>query len=322
MPESPSPAAGSPVPGADTSRPLVVWSFTDGKPGHENQTRGLLAALGERVTLAEYPLHVADCRAGLMACLTGRASFGQQLPDPDLLVGAGHATHLPMLNARRLRGGRVVVLMKPTLPVAWFDLCVIPAHDRPRRAVNVLVTRGVLNRVRPRAVREPDTGLILVGGPSDHVRWSTAPVVAAIGELLAHTPALRWTLTTSRRTPADFMAALGPDRPGLTVVPGTQTGPDWLPGQLARAAQVWVTQDSVSMVYEALTSGAAVGLLDVPWRNARDRLARGVEQLVREGLVTPFDAWRAGTALRAPAEPFDEAARCAAWIADRWLGGG
>lgn len=319
MPETP--LTDSPGQAGEAPRPVVVWSFSDGKPGHESQTRGLLAALGERVPLAEYPVNVEDCRAGLMACLTGRASFGQQLPDPDLLVGAGHATHLPMLNARRLRGGRVVVLMKPTLPVAWFDLCVIPAHDRPRRVVNVLVTHGVLNRVRPGAAREADTGLILVGGPSDHVHWSSAGVATAIGELLARTPAVHWTLTTSRRTPADFTAALGTGRPGLDVVPGAQTGPDWLPQQLARAAQVWVTQDSVSMIYEALTSGAAVGLLDVPWRNARDRLARGVAQLVHEGLVTTFVAWRGGAVLRPPARPFDEAARCAAWIAEQWLGG-
>ena len=31
--------------------PVVVWAFTDGKAGHENQTRGLLAALAQR-----YPL--------------------------------------------------------------------------------------------------------------------------------------------------------------------------------------------------------------------------------------------------------------------------
>jgi hypothetical protein len=318
MPESP--VTDRPGPAGEAA-PIVVWSFSDGKPGHESQTRGLLAALGERVPLAEYPVPVPGRPASLLACLTGRMAFRTQLPDPDLLVGAGHATHLPMLGARRARGGRVVVLMKPSLPVAWFDLCVIPAHDRPRRAANILVTRGVLNRVRPGTVHEADRGLILVGGPSDHVHWSTADVVAGVRELLVRQPAVRWTLTTSRRTPADFTDVLGADRPDLAVVPGTQTAPDWLPEQLARAAQVWVTQDSVSMVYEALTSGAAVGLLDVPWRNAGDRLARGVQQLVQEGLVTTLDAWRGGADLRPPAEPFDEAARCAAWIAERWLDG-
>jgi hypothetical protein len=73
------------------------------------------------------------------------------------------------------------------------------------------------------------------------------------------------------------------------------------------------------MVYEALTSGAAVGLLTVPWRNARDRLARGVEQLVQDGLVTPFADWQQGRVLTPPAAPFDESARCAQWICRQWL---
>jgi len=30
------------------TQPVVVWAFTDGKAGHENQTRGLLAALAHR----------------------------------------------------------------------------------------------------------------------------------------------------------------------------------------------------------------------------------------------------------------------------------
>ena len=125
-------ASGLPRNPVEDNRPRVVWRFTDGKPGHENQTLGLLAALRERAPVDDHRIHVANCRAGLLSCLTGRVAFGEGLPDPDLIIGAGHATHLPMLNARRVRGGKVVVLMKPTLPVAWFDLCIIPAHDRPR----------------------------------------------------------------------------------------------------------------------------------------------------------------------------------------------
>ncbi|MEZ5541520.1 MAG: mitochondrial fission ELM1 family protein [Pseudomonadota bacterium] len=297
--------------------PLVVWRFTDGKPGHDSQSQGLVEALRAQCVVEEHSIHVADCRAGLAACLSGRITFGQDLPDPALLIGAGHATHLPMLNARRVRGGRVVVLMKPTLPTGWFDLCVIPMHDRPRRRENILLTRGVLNRVRPAAQRDGCRGLILVGGPSAHVSWTGDAVAAQIAQLPARSTALQWTLTTSRRTPAGFLERLGAV-PGLTIVPCDRTGPDWLPAQLAGAAQVWVTQDSVSMIFEALTSGAAVGLIDVPWRNPRDRVAQGVVQLVREGLVTAFPAWQGGTAPQPPAVPFDEAARVAAWILEQW----
>jgi mitochondrial fission protein ELM1 len=91
-----------------------------------------------------------------------------------------------------------------------------------------------------------------------------------------------------------------------------------LPERLASAAQVWVTEDSVSMVYEALTANAATGVLAVPARRA-SRIARGITALTRDGLVTRFADWQRGKKLAAPAAPFNEAARVAAWIGEKWL---
>jgi len=305
-----------------TSRPVTAWWFTDGKPGHENQTLGLLAALRERVPVDEFTMHTGECRKGLLACITGHDPFGEAIPDPDLIIGAGHATHLPMLNARRIRGGRVVVLMKPTLPGAWFDLCVIPAHDHPRHADNVLVTQGVLNRIRRSDHLDAGRGLVLVGGPSPHVRWSSERVVAQIRAVLAASPGIRWTLATSRRTPDGFLEQLAADAgERLVLVAADQTTPDWLPQQLAVAATVWVSADSVSMIYEALGSGAAVGLLSVPCRKSGDRLRKGIDRLLQARRLTDFGRWQAGSALHRQTDVLDEAGRCADWIVSAWLGG-
>ncbi len=304
------------------SAAIVVWRFTDGKHGHENQSAGLLAALQQRVPVEDFLFHTADCRRGMLECIRGHDPYGLDKPDPDLIIGAGHATHLPMLNARRMRGGKVIALMKPTLPNGWFDLCMVPAHDRPRHADNILVTQGVLNRVQPGSAHDPRRGLILVGGPSAHVNWQDESVLAAVREIVTHHPEIHWQLATSRRTPDSFGRALGHQpQENLDIVPVSATAPEWLPVQLAQAARVWVTSDSVSMVYEALTSGAAVGLIDVPYRKAGDRLARGIEDLVRRGQVVRLTDWRAGRELQPPAQPFNEAARCADWIVDQWLQG-
>jgi hypothetical protein len=307
----------------DTGHPLVVWRFTDGKAGHENQTAGLLTALQERLPAEDYLFHTADCRRGMLACLRGDDPYGIEKPDPDLILGAGHATHLPMLNARRMRGGKVIVLMKPSLPNGWFDLCVIPAHDRPRHAENVLITHGVLNRMQPGGVHEPERGLILVGGPSRHVDWSDHGVQAQVCEIVERETGIQWQLATSRRTPEGLVESLsGPGYPNLATVLATDTDPDWLPRQLARAGQVWVTADSVSMVYEALTSGAAVGLIEVPYRAPQDRLVHGLDELVKHKQLTRIADWRSGQALQAPAGIFNEAARCADWIVEHWLRAG
>ncbi|NNJ94406.1 MAG: hypothetical protein HKP57_06655 [Halobacteria archaeon] len=299
--------------------PIVVWHFTDGKPGHDNQTAGLLAALRDRVSVDSHRLQTQSCRLSPVSFITRHIAFAQDLPDPDLIIGAGHATHLRMLAARRARGGRAIVLMKPTLPTGLFDLCIIPAHDGPPAKDNILVTRGVLNRVRNSPDKDAGAGLILVGGPSAHVDWSSEDIIRQIRSIVEHTPGVNWTLTTSRRTPADFMDMLTGFAAGQpAVVPAAETTSGWLPERLARASQVWVSEDSVSMVYEALTSGAAVGLLSVPWRKSADRLASGIRVLLRDGLVTGFDGWQESAELRRPAESFDEAGRCADWILERW----
>ncbi|MCH8840089.1 MAG: mitochondrial fission ELM1 family protein [Planctomycetes bacterium] len=41
----------------------------------------------------------------------------------------------------------------------------------------------------------------------------------------------------------------------LTIVPHKETSSSWVSEHLANAARVWVSADSVSMVYESLTNG-------------------------------------------------------------------
>jgi mitochondrial fission protein ELM1 len=297
--------------------PLVVWAVRDGKAGHENQTRGLLQALGRLQALDIHWIDVPPLSSLLIDLARRRFGPGRSLPDPVLLVGAGHGTHLSLLAARRARGGRIALLMKPSLPCAWFDLCIVPEHDQVT-GDNVLVIRGALNSVAA-AEKDPNAGLILVGGPSRHHDWDETALLAQLEEIVARDATIGWTLTTSRRTPVSTLARLQTLRASnLQIFPFENTDRDWLPARLARASRVWVTEDSASMVYEALTAQAATGVLPVPAKG-ESRIARGVAALVHDGLVTPYTDWQRGRTLSPPAQPFNEAARVAAWISERWL---
>ena len=299
------------------TRAVVVWAFTDGKAGHENQTRGLLAALAHHHPVDARWISVPAYASVLSSLMTRRFLPGVGLPPPDLLIGAGHRTHLPLLAARRAHGGRTIVLMKPSLPRAWFDLCVIPEHDGVTGA-NVIITRGALNPVEP-GKKNARAGLILIGGPSRHHGWRENDILSQIETIIAGESDIDWTLTTSRRTPLATTARLRAlTFINLTVVPVTETGPGWLSERLASAAQVWVTEDSVSMVYESLTANAATGVLSVPAKR-ESRIARGIAALSRDGLVTRFADWQRGHKLAPPAAPFNEAERVAAWIGEKWL---
>jgi mitochondrial fission protein ELM1 len=300
--------------------PLIAWIISDGKSGHVNQSLGLAEALAH-ATPTEIVRHPAlPAWRAWLAWLLKRFP-GNSHPAPDLILGAGHATHATLLAARRAHGGRTVVLMKPSLPRRCFDLCILPRHDGVAADTRTLLTEGALNRIQPATT--PDArqgllrhGLILVGGASPHFAWDSDVVRTQIESLLARTPEMKWTLTTSRRTPTNFLALLAP-HPTLTVVPHTVTSPDWLPEQLARCGTVWVTPDSASMVFEALTAGADVGVFDLPV-NPKSRVGRAVAQLADTQRITRFANWCANGSLHPNLHPLAEADRCAIWILE-WL---
>lgn len=300
--------------------PLVVWVISDGKPGHVNQSQGLAEALARATPTVIHTRPALPAWRAALALLLKHVP-GPSLPAPDLIVGAGHATHLTVLAARRARGGRAVVLMKPSLPRRWFDLCIVPQHDGIAADAQTLVTAGALNRIRPAATRDPHHGLLrqglfLVGGVSPHFEWDSDAVEVQIKSILARTPDTQWTLTTSRRTPADFMAQL-PPHSNLNIVPHTATSPDWLPEQLAQSGTVWVTPDSASMVFEALTAGADVGVFDLPV-NPKSRVAWAIAHLADARRITRFANWCAHGKLHPNTHPLAEADRCADWIL-QWL---
>ncbi|MBW8306112.1 MAG: mitochondrial fission ELM1 family protein, partial [Thiobacillus sp.] len=221
---------------------MIVWIVSDGKPGHVNQSLGLAEALARATATDIHTLPALPAWRAWVALLLKRFA-GNTLPKPDLIIGAGHATHVTLLAARRAHGGRSVVLMKPSLPRRCFDLCILPRHDGVETDAHTLATEGALNRIRPAADRDSSQGLLLIGGASKHFEWDSDAVQLQIKSILALTPDTQWTLTTSRRTPADFLALL-PQYPNLSIVPHTATPRDWLPAQFARCGTVWVTPDT------------------------------------------------------------------------------
>lgn len=307
-------------------QPIRVLRITDDKPGHLAQSAGLVAALGRlaRVDVTDVPALPAP--AAIAHWLTARmpptiaANWQEPASSQSLVVCCGHATHLTALAARRACGGRLVALMRPSLPIGLFDLVVAPRHDDLPESSRVLLTEGVLNPLTAEGAHRPDVGLILIGGPSRHHDWDKSRILGQVEAVARDRPHTHWILTTSRRTPpttTEALSAMG--LPNLQVIPLAQTGPGWVVRHLADAGTAWISEDSVSMVYEALTAGVAVGLLAVPARAGRgSRVARGVAGLIQSGRVARLTL---GTAIpELPTlPPLAEADRIARIILDRWF---
>ncbi|MBT6275945.1 MAG: nucleoside-diphosphate sugar epimerase [Chromatiales bacterium] len=292
----------------------TVWRFFDGRPGHDNQSAGLVRSLGTRLALQ---LHdIPATKQGWKAFDSTRVA--RNIPNPTLIIGAGRRTHHLMLMAQALYGGRTVVMMRPSPSPEKFDLCLIPAHDHPALTSNILVTQGALNIIQPRSARTDSTAMVLLGGPSRHYDWLDKEIAHQVDTVVARTPTHRWTICDSPRTPERTQALL---RSHQNYVHWSDEGPGWLAEQLPLANPIWVTEDSVSMVYEALSTGAAVGILGVA-RRRRSRVAGGIATLIADGLVTPYGMWVGGQQLPRNSPPLAEADRCAGWIVDNWFTGG
>jgi mitochondrial fission protein ELM1 len=261
------------------SQPLQILVISDGKPGHENQSLGLAEAMGRRC-----PVEIRTLRLDSGKGAIGRIRMALSMdarPKPDFVIAAGSATHLPLLLTARKYGAHSIVLMKPGLPKALFGTCIIPEHDftQAPRAANIILTKGAPNRVTPSDAPRSEK-MFLIGGPSKTHGYDEAALVTRIAEIAGDGP---WQLADSRRTPPTLLPALKAAVPNLEVFSHGETKPGWLAGKLSLLEEIRVTEDSVSMIYEALSSGARVNVLEMPRIRPGARVLRGLAALEEQG---------------------------------------
>ena len=278
-----------------------IWIISDGKPGHVNQSLGLVEALVElkpNLTFKTFPL------SSIKTLLFAKER-------PKLIVSAGRATHLSNWILSIRFGVKNIVLMRPSLPYRFFNLALVPEHDSPPAQGSVVRTKGAINRMKA-SNKQPGSRLVLLGGPSKHVVWDDQWVLEQLDKLLEGADLLN--VATSRRTPQALVQLLK-SKNGIRLIEPDSVEKDWLPNTLATTEQVIVSSDSVSMVYEAITAGCTVSLIRLE-STPNSRTQQGIDSLVEQGLVGK----RADQTPVNPVPSFREATRCAEIILERtWL---
>ena len=294
---------------------MIIWRFTDGKLGHENQTSGLVAAIGLKrdVTVIDVPVASLPSSSKLLLKGLFRKKTREFPTDqPDLIIGAGSATHIPMVIAKSQCGGKSVVFMRPSIPMRLFDLVVTPKHDNIPFLKNIIETNGVLNSVQFIENKNPQQGLMLIGGESSHFVWDDIAIANQITQIIECDQHVDWTLTTSRRTPESFLQQL--QDVSLRIVPIEETDKDWMNAHFASSGQIWVTPDSVSMVYEALSSGAMTKVFHLDPKSKGSRVRGGLDALIENGSVLSYEQWEQDPLTQQSPVFFNEAARVADYI--------
>jgi mitochondrial fission protein ELM1 len=276
-------------------------------------------------------------------------------PHEVLFISAGSGTAAFNLALSSYLAAKSCALMTPSfIGSNPFDFAIVPLHDRPKDIQNVLPTLGAPNSIFPEKLKQAaeelatlypqesqDRWALLIGGDDGNYRISGRWVEENVKPIVSASAAKGADLyiTTSRRTAQDaedalvHMAANQPHVKMLLLASQNPLNP--VPGMMGLCNRVFCTEDSVSMVSEAITAGHRVILMGVEHRKG----IKGILQQVASPLYlwgiprfnTLFDAFKkkgclveyspqfleSGEGLKG-IKDFNEARRAALWIIERW----
>ena len=240
----------------------------------------------EAVTFEEILIDQLPILSFLLAIFKQSTSAVAQ--SPDYIFGVGSHTQLRVLLLGKVYPqAKTVIMMKPNFPFTWFNYAIIPEHDGVEASAHVITTQGALNPIVNEHRHQKNRILIALGGSSKRHQWNEEKVLASIDDIVKNHSQAEIILTTSRRTPNVFLTHLNetPLASHLHIFPVEQTPQGWIFEEMQKAEAVWVTEDSVSMIFEALTAGCKVGVIEID-RVKEDRITLSIDQIIQSNLVS------------------------------------
>ena len=288
-----------------------ILILTDGKAGHENQSRAFARALGLEPALVKVRFRSKAAKALSYALdrLGVRAerlfALSAPLPaDVAAVIGTGSGTfYAAKCLARRLGVKCGVVLYPRGYRLDTFDCILAPAFDRPAKAANVIEIPANLVAADAEfyaqgveafkahyaaqcghALAVPAAVAVIVGGPNpastmtaDWMRRELDAVFAAKGAAEA------W-VTTSRRTPPEVEQVIdGYPWDYRLIYSREHFNP--IPAFVTLAKRLYVTAESTGMLSEACTSGSSEVIALDNLKAGDHKFRRFLESLVKGGYV-------------------------------------
>ena len=242
----------------------TIWRLLDGKTGHEKQSLALVKNLKNQANCKIYNINIQDLQNPFLALILKKYNLNKGLIRPDIAIGAGHKTHFHLLAIKRYFGAKIVVIMKPSLPLKLFDLCVIPKHDDIKSGSNVFITNTPLVNFNLNMKKKENMALFLIGGPSRHFHWDSKIILDQIKNISKKFKFKKLLITTSRRTPLDFIDEFNRlNIKNIQLYEHTKIINNWLDKNIIKVKNIWVTNDSYSMLIEAIASGAYTDILEL-----------------------------------------------------------
>ena len=286
--------------------------LTDGKAGHENQSKAFARALGLDFQLVpvkfKSPFHkmlsylfdrLGIRTVGLLHGLDELLnSPTPPLPHSSTIIGTGSGTfYAAKALARRLGAKCGVVLYPRGYDLSSFDCILAPTFDNPAKLPNVVeipanlvandaafYEKGVAAfKERYQGATDNLVGVI-VGGPNKCSSMTVEWMKARLDEIFAANKDASLCVTTSRRTPAD-VEALVDSYPWAYKLIYSKDHFNPIPAFVQLAKKLYVTAESTGMLSEACTFGNAEVVALDNLKPGPHKFRRFVENLRRDGYV-------------------------------------
>lgn len=270
--------------------------LSDKKAGHLNQSIAFaqIAGMEYAVTEVRYKQRWFKSLSYLydrLGIKTG-ALFECSLPEGkfDCVVAAGSTAAYPLkVIANRLHA-KSVCMMLPRGYRLDYDVIFAQKHDHPPKASNIIEIPANFSRSEPRGLYRADAPSvgIVVGGNNAVFTFSVEAFKKQLDEILEQCKEYRIAITTSPRTPREIEELVESYPFDYTVIYSSNPiNP--IPDFLTRCERVFITQDSTSMLSEAISSGEAyIEILPLQCEG-ENKFTRLSEDLEREGYAHRYD---------------------------------
>ncbi len=287
--------------------------LSDGKPGHENQSKALAEGLGLSFKLLTcvYPskvrktLSILCDRVGWTPDLTQIDKEAHALiaeERPALLIGTGSNTFYSLKRLRKATGIPCVAILTPRgYSLKGFDLILAPTFDNPPVRDNVIEiptnltparqemyttqTAAFLARYMP---QKPRAVGVILGGKNAIADVEPEWLRTQLEQLFAATPECEHWVTTSRRTSAEADAVVDAFSFDYKLIFSRERF-NPIPAFVTKCETLFVTAESTGMLSEAVAIGtSAVEVLD-NLTVKTGKFARFVDSLCAEGYAHRFD---------------------------------
>ena len=298
-----------------------VLILTDGKAGHENQSKAFARALGCDFDLVEVhfksKLHKAfsylfdhlKIRTRTLLCSSSPLTFASSYCG---VIGTGSGTFYAAKALAKELGVKCGVVLYPRgYDIASFDCVLAPAFDRPKKAPNVIeipanlvandaafYEKGVAafgeKRGEDGRRKTEDAVAVIVGGPNkcstmtpEWMKTQLERIFSADSKtrgLDASARTCQFWVTTSRRTPPEVEAVVD-SYPWDFKLLYSKDHFNPIPAFVKLAKRLYVTAESTGMLSEACTFGTAEVVALDNLNPGPHKFRRFVENLRKDGYV-------------------------------------